>query len=79
MRRKSPLIISRDEATTMPKWSTGHWLLLNDRDTELLADGVMPATLPTRCASLLSYRRDQEQEDRSARRTTFRRKETRRG
>lgn len=57
------LHLGPDEATDLPCWSTKHWLLLNDRETALIADGVLPASLQRRCAAHLAYRTDQEQED----------------
>ena len=48
----------RDEAITVPRGETAYWLLLDDADVELLAQGICPETIARRCHGMLDWKRE---------------------
>lgn len=54
--KPAPIVIAQDEATLIGPGDTAYYVLLNEADAELLAEGRLPPELQARCQSLLSWK-----------------------
>ena len=47
-----------DEAVVVPEGETSYWLLLDDASVELMAQGILPEAVASRCHGMLSWKRE---------------------
>jgi hypothetical protein len=60
-RPPAPLTVLEDRACVLTSVDTGYWHLMNDEETQALADGRVTASLQERARALLAWKKDQEQ------------------